>query len=219
MFAPLISLSELSLQYNDLGKALNIRFDMLYQLENVKILNLASNNINQLPAEVFSKNKHLTHLVLGRNALDEIPSLQLGFLTDSLETLDLSDNPIATIPRCGFGAMKKLKMISLNSMPVLSIIEGHAFCELLNLEVVELEYNVKLEELKDHTFWLLNGSHVPHLHQVSLRGNKLSTLDEDLLPWEQIHTLDLAGNPWYCNCKLRWIKRLPITNHTLNNMM
>ncbi|CAG0916377.1 unnamed protein product [Notodromas monacha] len=48
-----------------------------------------------------------------------------------------------------------------------------------------------------------------HLVRLSLRQNALSRLDARLLPdWGAVSVVDLQGNPWHCDCHLRWLKKL-----------
>ncbi|VDN30271.1 unnamed protein product [Gongylonema pulchrum] len=42
---------------------------------------------------------------------------------------------------------------------------------------------------------------------LTLNGNNLSTLGQ-LAPMPSLRVLRLAENPWLCDCRLRWMKKL-----------
>lgn len=55
-------------------------------------------------------------------------------------------------------------------------------------------------------FRLFRGN--PNLEEISLRGNNLHTLDAAQLPLDRLKRLNLANNPFVCNCSLQWLWRL-----------
>ena len=40
---------------------------------------------------------------------------------------------------------------------------------------------------------------------VYLSNNALTTISSSLLPWGNIDTIKLDGNPWHCDCSFSWI--------------
>ena len=39
-----------------------------------------------------------------------------------------------------------------------------------------------------------------------LDRNRLSSLDEDSVDWVSMTSLQLAGNPWHCDCRIAWMR-------------
>lgn len=57
-------------------------------------------------------------------------------------------------------------------------------------------------------------SGLPHLKHVILRENGLTTLDEGLFPWSELHTFDLSENPIICDCRVLWLRNLLILRNS-----
>lgn len=48
----------------------------------------------------------------------------------------------------------------------------------------------------------------PNLIEISIRGNNLQQLEAAQLPLDRLHRLNIARNPFVCNCSLLWLWRL-----------
>ncbi|CAG0913153.1 unnamed protein product [Notodromas monacha] len=43
------------------------------------------------------------------------------------------------------------------------------------------------------------------LNEILLNENSLKKLPSGLLPWEKLDLLDIQGNPWVCDCEMKWV--------------
>jgi hypothetical protein len=41
--------------------------------------------------------------------------------------------------------------------------------------------------------------------QLHLGENALTTLSSALVPWDKLEWLDIQGNPWNCDCYIKWM--------------
>lgn len=78
-----------------------------------------------------------------------------------------------------------------------------AFIDNINLHTLTLDDNEQFSEMPAHLF---TGN--PNLKELSMKNNKLSTLDAAQLPLDQLKKLALADNPLVCNCSLIWLWQL-----------
>lgn len=70
-------------------------------LKNLKILiyvHIHGNLISSIPENFFSDNEKLEWILLGNNKISELPKTFLKRLSESLQTIDLSYNPMSYIP-------------------------------------------------------------------------------------------------------------------------
>ena len=116
--------SGLSAQRNKIYKSLNEvrRHDSVYHLK------LNYKRLKQIPPKVFEMH-NLRILDLGRNFIDSIPP-EIGTLT-KLETLDLRRNRIRVVPP-EIGRLTRLKKLNLSRNPILDLPDEMA--GLVNLE-------------------------------------------------------------------------------------
>uniref|UniRef100_A0A1I8BTQ2 LRRNT domain-containing protein n=1 Tax=Meloidogyne hapla TaxID=6305 RepID=A0A1I8BTQ2_MELHA len=72
---------------------------------------------------------------------------------------------------------------------------------------------LNLDRNQLHCLDSLSLSQWPSLEQLTLSSNALTSLSElDLTSLPKLRTLKLGDNPWNCDCRMRWIKRLKVAN-------
>lgn len=141
---------------------------------------------------------------------------QFGYL--KLEELDLSYCGITSLEEMALTNLVKLKKLHLqyNNIAVLS---GDSFNTLGELEELHLDHN-KIRTLGQLTFMslqnlFLNFNNIDRLkgdtltHLVSLKNleldyNKLKYLAPNSFPGD-LQSVSLNGNPWRCDCNMKWI--------------
>ncbi|XP_037070275.1 leucine-rich repeat-containing protein 24-like [Pollicipes pollicipes] len=97
--------------------------------------------------------------------------------TGALRELKLSGNPIARLPAAAFAAVPNLFRLEMSD------------CAIADLHVDALRGLVRLQWLK-------------------LDGNRLTALPPgSLMPLNSIRELHLHANPWWCDCRARYLKR------------
>ncbi|GAB6020575.1 hypothetical protein CHUAL_003254 [Chamberlinius hualienensis] len=212
-----ISLRSLYLRYS--GVTLQGLQDLLMSTTSMlETLDAHGLDLQRLPRDIFLETSYIKTLILSGNQLEEVPSLALSRLK-FISVLDLSDNLIVELNAADFDNMESLEELYLNTLSHLMYIHDGAFHSLKHLKVLSCSFNPKLQSIHPGAFKGITTVPYPHanytghhhqstwnLQEVLLRQNALPTLAEELLPWEKIRYIDLAENPWNCDCRLRWMK-------------
>lgn len=210
-FHHLGNLVEIVLDDNQLGGSLeeNNLFDRSgYGLTHkIKSLSISGINLKSVHENFFVDVYDLKRLDISNNHIAEL--FELPF---TLEYLDLSGNPITQISGEDFVDLVALKELKLNNLHIQEV-PDFAFSSLHSLTSLELERNINLTKFSTTAFGqeVLEDAEDFVLEKLSLKGSRLTTLDEKLeVPFGQLVKLDLQGNFWNCDCNLVWVKKLQI---------
>ncbi|VDN96197.1 unnamed protein product [Rodentolepis nana] len=159
----------------------------LRKLVYLEELYLDSCELEQVEANVFEGLNRLRILSLRNNSirLDENGILPVSFYhLPTLEVLDLSENPLGQIPPNLFPIALGKSLLELRisytkgELPLK--LEAAAFTGLLNLQVLDMSF-CRLETLSSEFRSIF--------HRM-----------------EKLRELQLGGNPWHCDCSLRWLR-------------
>jgi hypothetical protein len=167
----------------------------------IKALDFKNNSLTKLFDNMFLDFKELHHLYLSYNVIQRIEH-EAFFGIKNLITLDLEGNQLSTVPYDVFHDFSSLVHLNLNRNP-LKLIQDYAFPGLPALETLTLEH-CQIERIANRAFLGLN-----QLKVLSLASNELTTLSSEIHKTLSSHTLStikLWGNPWHCDCNIRWIK-------------
>ncbi|KAL3095408.1 hypothetical protein niasHS_007507 [Heterodera schachtii] len=166
-------------------------------------LDLQENRIRQIRLGDFDGLNALRTLHIGDNSIEQIEKGSLDALT-SLERLRLSRNKIRTLPEGVFSHNKRLRRLDLSENALWSLSAEH-LAGPDHLASLQLDHNqLQCVDPLALTQW-------HSLESLSLASNALSTLSPlDLMALPNLRTLRLSDNPWHCDCRLRWLKRLKI---------
>ncbi|GFS44576.1 leucine-rich repeat neuronal protein 3 [Nephila pilipes] len=204
------NLQELRLQYNPIFELPEQVFQFLPKLER---LDLQDTGLVSLPSDVFMPTPHLQWISLSSNAFENVPEEALS-KAPVLENLDLSGNDFTCLVRGDFRRLSRVSLLHLNNLPRLRRIEKDALAGLTSLKSFSCSYNPNLIYLDEDAFGSENSTisrvkTTPH-EQLYLRQNALRTLKSPLKmeSWSSLSFVDLADNPWKCDCNLRWMKQL-----------
>ncbi|XP_063992033.1 leucine-rich repeat-containing protein egg-6-like [Diachasmimorpha longicaudata] len=105
---------------------------------NVRFLSLSNNNLSRMDQGAMKDLVNVKYLNLANNSLSEIPHLAFQNLT-SLFDINLSNNGLQNIPDlCN---LRKLKFLNLSHNFLLKSIKREAFCDLPDLDQIDLKYN------------------------------------------------------------------------------
>ena len=134
-------------------------------------------------------------------------TLFIWLVSFDLQILKLSYNKLKTIKPKMFEGLTGLVRLHVDHN-LIEFIEPLSFNGLTSLKLLQLEGNL-LRDLHPHTFVTLSflgtfwSSNLRHLH---LADNQLEYLLPDALQHlEKLELLSLHGNPWTCDCQLRWL--------------
>ncbi|KAM5271645.1 TLR4 interactor with leucine rich repeats [Ctenodactylus gundi] len=199
VFAPLSNLLYLHLESNRirvLGK------NAFSQLGRLRFLNLSANELQPSlrHAATFAPLRALSTLILSANGLQQLGPRVFQHLP-RLGLLALGGNRLTHLaPEAfwGLGALRELRLEGnrLSQLPS-ALLEP-----LRSLEALDLSGN-ELSALHPATF-----GHLRRLRELSLRDNALSALSGDIFAASPaLYRLDLDGNGWTCDCRLRGLKR------------
>ncbi|XP_064616530.1 leucine-rich repeat neuronal protein 2-like [Liolophura sinensis] len=185
-----------------------------YHLFHLRELLLDSCQISTLGEDAFVGLDNLQVLSLRNNSLSELHWKSLLPL-DKLQELILSENPIKIIDTNFVLNVKHInwmvQTLRMDNMPYLNSIGQDAFSNLQELSVISLVNNSLLTSISASAFRIPYGS----LKTIYLTNSGLSTLPSDAMDWDNLQWVDMRGNPWYCDCKFRWIFYVKgITNKT-----
>ncbi|KAL7886132.1 hypothetical protein AOLI_G00064270 [Acnodon oligacanthus] len=169
-------------------------------------VNLGYNSIVAVGPTDFENLRQLEMLMLHGNDINSVASGSFYHLR-YLQILKLSYNKLKSIDPGTFDGLTSLVRLHLDHN-LISFIEPFSFNGLTSLKLLQLEGN-KLQDLHPHTFTTLSllgtfwGSGLRHLH---LADNKLEYLLPGTLQYlSRLEVLSLHGNPWTCDCHLRWL--------------
>uniref|UniRef100_A0A8C8SKA2 Uncharacterized protein n=1 Tax=Pelusios castaneus TaxID=367368 RepID=A0A8C8SKA2_9SAUR len=182
----------LDLRHNNLSSLEAGAFDALWSM---KILLLSHNSVGWLWPKIFKSLGFLEKMDLSHNCLAQLPSLQH---LESLEKLDLSYNQVASIEKGAFRGLSRLRHLYLQSNRLGAVHNGF-FSMLQNLEVLFLGTN-NISAIEVEAFTSLH-----NMNLLALTGNQLIHLKfKTFLNIQTPSThLQLAGNPWACDCDLQ----------------
>ncbi|EMP41555.1 TLR4 interactor with leucine rich repeats [Chelonia mydas] len=179
-------------------------------LSKLRFLDLSGNQQSSLRhPETFGPLGSLSTLLLSGNSLQQLGGGLFQHLP-SLAKLSLSGNRLDLAPDAfaGLGALKELRLDGnlLSHLP--------ATLPLRSLEALDLSRNV-LAALHPAAFGPL-----PKLRELSLRDNALAVLPGELFASSlALQHLELDGNAWSCDCRLRGLKRWLGTRHSQGRLL
>uniref|UniRef100_A0A915N6E6 Uncharacterized protein n=1 Tax=Meloidogyne javanica TaxID=6303 RepID=A0A915N6E6_MELJA len=162
-------------------------------------LDLQGNRITKLYFDDFIGLTDLRTL-LRDNLIQEIENNVFEDL-QALERLKLDKNRLRSLPANGLFKFNKLLRrldLSQNELWTISTEQIIGPTELVTLN---------LDRNQLHCLDSLSLNHWPSLEQLTLSSNEL-----DLASLPKLRTLKLGDNPWNCDCRMRWLKRLKVAN-------
>ncbi|GLD68334.1 matrix-remodeling-associated protein 5 [Lates japonicus] len=173
--------------------------------KHVERMNLGFNSINKITDKSLTGLRKLELLMVHGNDINTLPD---GVFKDlmSLQMLKISYNKLKEINRHTLQGLWSLARLHLDHNQ-LEFIHPDAFQGLTSLRLLQLEGN-QLQQLHPATFTtftLLNHFHISTLRHLYLSDNGLTSLPSRLVAtMPQLENLYLHGNPWSCDCSMRW---------------
>ncbi|KAI8477609.1 hypothetical protein Bbelb_446570 [Branchiostoma belcheri] len=228
-FTNLTDLIHLDISYNGVE---SIAPGAFQNLSNLAVFYCDFNKLkdNGVPPSVFKPAGKLSILGLRFNQLTRVP----GDIPPGLEHLDLVGNKIVQLPSRVFSNLTELQTLEIWQQPSLTTIADDAFDGLGKLQILDAT-STGLNKVTNRTFAGLVGAwevymslnkipaipsgafhDMKNLSSLWLDANLITTLSPEVLDTRILPRLSevfLWGNPWTCDCHLRWLKE-HIDNNT-----
>ncbi|KAK5856634.1 hypothetical protein PBY51_008217 [Eleginops maclovinus] len=189
-FRKLGRLVSLNLAYN--------KIDVLYQesfdgLSALKELQLDHNRLVYIPNMAFQGLQNIKWLRLSRNSLNNLaPEAFTGLFT--LNRLSLDHNELQFFPTQTMSRLPEVTRLDMSHNPMTYL--GEESVSMLKLTHLYLDH-MSIQDLSDQALF-----GAPLLSHLDLSHNQLRYL-EPLKGPKELSSLNLTGNPLYCNCFMR----------------
>ncbi|XP_034029420.1 matrix-remodeling-associated protein 5 [Thalassophryne amazonica] len=174
--------------------------------KHVERMNLGFNSISKVTEKSLSGLRQLELLLLHGNDIHNLPDGTFRDLV-SLQMLKMSYNKLQEINRNTLQGLWSLARLHIDHNR-LEFIHPDTFQGLTSLRLLQLEGN-RLQQLHPATFatfTLIGHFHISTLRILYLSDNELVTLPPKLLmAMTKLENLYLHGNPWTCDCNMRWL--------------
>ncbi|KAL3847368.1 hypothetical protein ACJMK2_018290 [Sinanodonta woodiana] len=201
VFQNMNTLLHLDISYNRLRQLVAGTFD---DLVNLKYLYLANNSITDLEKGIFSKLRNLTEIHLEGNLISFIDTNALPIDSVVLNQVDLSQNPLTSVPEFVFW-IRSLQLVKLKNTQI----SFKGFDEMLNyMPIVNLirtlvhsvsSSEINIQEKGDFLRIIdLSNSKVENMFIASMSDD----LRQKFILILQHYKFVLDGNPIRCNCKI-----------------
>ncbi|XP_032673539.1 leucine-rich repeat neuronal protein 3-like isoform X2 [Odontomachus brunneus] len=201
MLEHLTMLECLSLSHNPIGDG--IHNGAFWNLKALKHLDMRNISAPFFSGDFFKTLTNLSNLDISWNPISTIPLLPV-----KLQQLDLSGTQVISLENLYLPQLQELKM---EHMPNLTSL---ALNDLENLTSLESLSMVGCRRLIQLRLWPQNGVMLPRLQRLSIKESGLTTLGVELSALiQRVPVVEVVNNPWKCDCKMEWIDMLNSTRN------
>lgn len=173
---------------------------------NVERINLGYNSLVRLTEADFSGLNKLELLLLHSNGIHTVPAKTFSDL-QALQVLKMSYNKVRKLQKDTFYGLRSLTRLHMDHNNI-EFINPEVFYGLTSLRLVHLEGN-QLTKLHPDTFVSLRYLQIfktSFIKYLYLSDNFLSSIPQEMVTYmSDLESLYLHGNPWICDCQLKWL--------------
>lgn len=220
-FDPLVTLKSLKLSSNEgFGRLMgrNTSTSSLVKLymqlgvtPALKSLELERCNISKIN---LMNGVGLEHLNLGYNEIVDFTKLELPM---NVKKLELSGNPIRELVPYSLSHVYNLNELIMEDMPFLGRVDEYSLYALTKLQRLSLEGSKNLSHF-DALAFSAEDEYKLELKVLNLRGCNLRGLNSSFKTiFDGLEELHLEGNPFTCDCDLKWIWEVEVASEILCN--
>ncbi|PAA85425.1 hypothetical protein BOX15_Mlig016971g3 [Macrostomum lignano] len=149
------------------------------------------------------------HLKLSDNMIRDVPVNSILKKLKNLQSIDLSNNLIATIEPDSFRENSNLEVLNLSGNKLRSL-DPRMLSGLDKLKILQMSNN-HLSCLNSDTF-----QETPNITVLSVSQNQIRCVMEGTFDTLQnLTSLHLDLNPLHCNCHMKWLPPFAVANHQL----
>nr|XP_035144137.1 matrix-remodeling-associated protein 5 [Callithrix jacchus] len=173
--------------------------------KHVERINLGFNSIQALSETSFAGLTKLELLMIHGNEIASIPNGALRDLS-SLQVFKFSYNKLRAITGQTLQGLSNLMRLHVDHNKI-EFIHPQAFNGLMSLRLLHLEGNLlqQLHPSTFSTFTFLDYFRISTIRHLYLAENMIRTLPASMLQnMPLLENLYLQGNPWTCDCDMRW---------------
>ncbi|XP_054262391.1 uncharacterized protein LOC128986204 [Macrosteles quadrilineatus] len=167
-----------------------------------QVIDLTGNNLAEIGRDAFSKADllNLQKIFVAKCRIKSLDRYAFRKLKNLVE-LDLSYNVLLAVPSHIFDSIAELRELKLSGNPILRVMND-AFSHIPQLVRLEMS-DCRLQIVEPRAF---NGLH-ESLEWLKLDKNKIGNIrSSTLTALQNLHGLELSGNPWNCSCSIRELR-------------
>lgn len=179
------------------NKIVKLTSNALADLTVLRRLDLSNNSLESVSKGLFDALNQLQYLNLASNPILNVASGTFRGLT-SLQWIDMSSNRLKQLTFGLFHFSPDVKSLTLDETDI-EIIHNSEFLGLPNLETLRIRNNKRLKEIEPYV--LADTLSIRHL---DISGNSLTFLPISLANLTELESLNIADNPWACDCRMYW---------------
>nr|XP_022300173.1 podocan-like [Crassostrea virginica] len=197
-FDPLVSMTTLYIGFNQLTDE-SLPPNAFTKCQSIQSIDF---RFNQMQHPLQNLPTGIQHLCYVGNKIKTLSSYAFKSLTN-LQTLAFWQGEVETIEDNAFYGLEKLTLLDFMQDHIRSTLTNQTFVGLSSVDTLYLDLN-NISQIEVGALYPLR-----NVGSLWLQSNQLTSLQPGVLDTRyltKLNTLFIDYNPWYCDCKLRWLR-------------